>query len=60
MFVLWAVKKLFVLGNKEVEYTELEKEMMRRKIKARKEREMLEKGSVEVVQASVDPPSVSF
>ncbi|XWS46237.1 hypothetical protein CRYUN_Cryun14cG0047300 [Craigia yunnanensis] len=60
LFVLWAVKKLFVLGNKEVEYTELEKEMMRRKINARKEREMLEKGSVEVVQASVEPPSVFF
>ncbi|OMO64281.1 hypothetical protein CCACVL1_21888 [Corchorus capsularis] len=58
--VLWAVKKLFVLGNKGVEYTRLEKEMMRRKIKSRKEREMLEKGSVEVVQASVEPPSVSF
>ncbi|OMP08608.1 hypothetical protein COLO4_06282 [Corchorus olitorius] len=58
--VLWAVKKLFVLGNKGVEYTGLEKEMMRRKMKSRKEREMLEKGSVEVVQASVEPPSVSF
>ncbi|XP_017975378.1 PREDICTED: uncharacterized protein LOC18613973 isoform X3 [Theobroma cacao] len=58
--VLWAVKKLFVLGNKEVAYTELEKEMMRRKIKSRKEREMLEKGSVEVVQASEEPPNMSF
>ncbi|KAK6285803.1 hypothetical protein POUND7_011982 [Theobroma cacao] len=58
--VLWAVNKLFVLGNKEVAYTELEKEMMRRKIKSRKEREMLEKGSVEVVQASEEPPNMSF
>ncbi|XP_022734040.1 uncharacterized protein LOC111287639 isoform X2 [Durio zibethinus] len=60
LVVLWAVKKLFVLGNKEVEYTKLEKEMLRRKIKSRKEREVLQKGSVEVVQTSVDPPSVSF
>lgn len=59
LLVLWAVKKLFVHGNKEVEYTELEKEMMRRKIKSRKEREMSEKGTVEVVQASVEQPSVS-
>ncbi|XWS32040.1 hypothetical protein CRYUN_Cryun23aG0126900 [Craigia yunnanensis] len=34
--------------------------MMRRKIKSRKERKMLEKGSVEVVEASVELPSVSL
>ncbi|XVE77284.1 hypothetical protein DITRI_Ditri13aG0050000 [Diplodiscus trichospermus] len=60
LFLLWVVKKLFVLGDKGVEYTEMEKEMMRRKIKARKDREMLEKGNVEVVQASAEPPSMSF
>ncbi|XVF80241.1 hypothetical protein PTKIN_Ptkin15bG0055200 [Pterospermum kingtungense] len=59
LFVFWALKKLFVLGKKEVEYTELEKDMMRRKIKSRKEREMSKKGTVEVVQASVEPPSES-
>ncbi|XVF33165.1 hypothetical protein REPUB_Repub17cG0144900 [Reevesia pubescens] len=42
LLVLWAVKKLFVLGNKKVEFTESEK------------------GSVEIVQASVEPPGVSF
>ena len=46
---LWALKKLFSFGDKEVRHTEVEKEMMRRKIKSRKEKEMLEKFSVEVV-----------
>jgi hypothetical protein len=36
----------------------LEKEMMRRKMKSRKEREMLEKGRVGVVQESLEPPMV--
>ncbi|KAE9595813.1 hypothetical protein Lal_00030887 [Lupinus albus] len=49
LVVLWAVKKLFSFGDKEVEHTEKEKEMMRRKIKARKEKEMLVKGAVEVI-----------
>ncbi|XP_020226201.1 uncharacterized protein LOC109807902 [Cajanus cajan] len=51
LVVVWAVKKLFAFreGDKEVEYTETEKEMMRRKIKARKEKEKLVKGAVEVV-----------
>ena len=40
LFLLWAVKKLLVLGNKEVEYTEFEKEMMRRKKKSTKERDV--------------------
>ncbi|KAJ6723093.1 EMBRYO DEFECTIVE 1703-RELATED [Salix koriyanagi] len=55
---IWAVKKLFSFENKEEQYTELEKEMMRRKIKSRKEREMLEKGRVGVVQESLEPPMV--
>ncbi|GMI66788.1 embryo defective 1703 [Hibiscus trionum] len=59
LIVLWAAK-LFVRGKKEVECTQLEKEMMRRKIRSRKGREILEKGSVEVVQASVEQQSVSF
>ncbi|KAI5345813.1 PREDICTED: LOC109709874 isoform [Prunus dulcis] len=57
---LWALKKLFTIGNKEERYSELEKEMMRRKIKSRKEKEMLEKGSVEVVQASSELPLGPF
>lgn len=55
---IWAVKKLFSFGNKEEQCTELEKEMMRRKMKSRKEREMLEKGRVGVVQESLEPPMV--
>ncbi|KAM1019532.1 hypothetical protein ACFX13_041611 [Malus domestica] len=57
---LWALKKLFTFGNKEERYSELEKEMMRRKIKARKEKEMLEPSSVEVVQAAPELPLGSF
>ncbi|MED6224318.1 hypothetical protein PIB30_082844 [Stylosanthes scabra] len=49
MVVIWAVKKLFSIGGGELEYTGMEKEMMRRKIKARKEREVLVKGNVEVI-----------
>ena len=52
---LWALKKLFSFGDKEVRHTEVEKEMMRRKIKSRKEKEMLEKFSVEVVQQTPEP-----
>lgn len=56
--VLWAVKKLFSSGHKEVHYTEMEKEMMRRKIKWRKEREILEKVSMEVVQETSEPATL--
>ncbi|KAK8693596.1 hypothetical protein V6N13_071173 [Hibiscus sabdariffa] len=59
LIILWAAK-LFVRGKKESEFTQLEKEMMRRKIRSRKGREILEKGSVEVVQASAEPQSVPF
>ncbi|XP_044493596.1 uncharacterized protein LOC123216958 isoform X3 [Mangifera indica] len=60
LVVFWLVKKLFSFQGKEVHYTELEKEMMRRKIKSRKEKEMLEKGSVEVVQKEMEPPMETF
>ncbi|XP_008362644.2 uncharacterized protein LOC126620251 [Malus sylvestris] len=60
VIALWALKKLFTFGNKEERYSELEKEMMRRKIKARKEKEMLEPSSVEVVQAAPELPLGSF
>lgn len=54
---LWALKKLFSFGDKEVHHTEVEKEMMRRKIKSRKEKETLEleKVSVEVVLQTSEP-----
>lgn len=57
---LWALKKLFTSGNKEVQYTELEKEMMRRKIKSRKEKETLENVKVEVVQEPLEVPMSSI
>lgn len=57
--VVWAVKKLFTTGNREVEITSLEKEMMRRKIKSRKEKEQVGMGIVEVVQPSAELPMVS-
>ncbi|XP_061997177.1 uncharacterized protein LOC133714911 [Rosa rugosa] len=62
LIALWALKKLFGSGNKEEKYTELEKEMMMRKMKARQAKEVLEKGSleVEVVQESSEVPLDSF
>ncbi|PON36477.1 embryo defective [Parasponia andersonii] len=56
LIAVWAMKKLFSYGEKEVKLTELEKEMMRRKIKSRKEREVLDIGGVEVVQPVEQPP----
>ncbi|KAI9182297.1 hypothetical protein LWI28_023973 [Acer negundo] len=60
LIVCWAVKELFSFRKKEVHYTELEKKMMWRKIKSRKEKEPLEKGNVEVVQVATEPPMVTF
>ncbi|KAI4355241.1 hypothetical protein L6164_004034 [Bauhinia variegata] len=57
--VLWAVKKLFSFGDKKNEYTEMEKEMMRRKIKSRKEKEMLVKGTVEVIPEPSGLPMIN-
>ncbi|KAI8027348.1 E3 ubiquitin-protein ligase SINAT3 [Camellia lanceoleosa] len=50
LFVFWAMKAIFSGGKEKVEYTRLEKEIMRRKMKARKEKEKLVMGSVEVIQ----------
>lgn len=58
--LLFSLKKLFTFKKEEVEYTELEKEMMRRKIKSRKEKEVLENGRVEIIQVRAEPPKVSF
>ncbi|XP_027335946.1 uncharacterized protein LOC113849903 [Abrus precatorius] len=58
LVVLWAVKKLFAFGDKEVQYSEMEKEMMRRKVKARKEKEILVKGAVEVIPEPSETPVV--
>lgn len=58
--VLLVVKKVFTFGNKEVHLTELDKEMMRRKIKSRSEKELLEKGCIEVVKEASELPAVSI
>lgn len=50
-FVFWAMKRLFVADEDKTEYTRLEKEMLRRKMKARTVKEKLVKGSMEVIQA---------
>ncbi|XP_057454822.1 uncharacterized protein LOC130746270 [Lotus japonicus] len=60
LVVLWAVKKLFAFGDKEARHTEMEKEMMRRKIKARKERGVLAKGVVEVIPEPSETPVVNI
>jgi len=62
LVVMWVVKKLFAFGegDKEVEYTPLEKEMMRRKMKARKEKEKSVKGAVEVIAEPSETPVVDI
>lgn len=51
--VFWATKKsLMGREDEKKQLTQLEREMLRRKMKARMERESLEKGSVEVIQES--------
>uniref|UniRef100_A0A5B7BT08 Embryo defective 1703 n=1 Tax=Davidia involucrata TaxID=16924 RepID=A0A5B7BT08_DAVIN len=58
-FVFWAMKTMFSGGKDKAEYTRLEKEMIRRKIKARTEKEKLQKGCVEVIPDSTEPQMVS-
>lgn len=60
LVVFWVGRKLISFEKKRGHYTELEKEMMRRKINSRKEKEMLEKGSVQVVQGNTEPEGVTF
>ncbi|KAM7260952.1 hypothetical protein ACFE04_026427 [Oxalis oulophora] len=59
LVAVWALTKLFGLGNKKEEHTPLEKEMLRRKLKARelkeKEQPLLVKGSVVAVEKLADP-----
>ncbi|KAL8115074.1 hypothetical protein AgCh_021775 [Apium graveolens] len=50
--VFWAVKRLFKGDEDKSEYSMMEKEMLRRKMKARMEKDRLVKGNVEVIQAS--------
>ncbi|XP_045789389.1 uncharacterized protein LOC123884346 [Trifolium pratense] len=58
LVVMFAAKKLFSFGGKEVEYTEMEKKMMMRKVKARKEKERSMKGAVEVIHKTTEIPAV--
>ncbi|KAL0464922.1 UNVERIFIED_CONTAM: hypothetical protein Slati_0379800 [Sesamum latifolium] len=58
--VVWAIRGLLTVGKESKEYTRLEKEMLRRKIRARAESEKMVKGSVEVMQDPVEPKSMSF
>ncbi|XP_022871598.1 uncharacterized protein LOC111390737 [Olea europaea var. sylvestris] len=58
LFVVWAVRGVFTFREDSEEYTRLEKEMLRRKMKARMEREKMVKGSVEVMQDSTESTSV--
>ncbi|KAK6919973.1 hypothetical protein RJ641_015877 [Dillenia turbinata] len=59
LIAFWSLKRLLGVGEEKAELTRLEKEMLRRKIKARKEKESLEKGSVEVLQNSPIPSWLS-
>ncbi|KAK4418510.1 hypothetical protein Salat_2263800 [Sesamum alatum] len=58
--VVWAIRGLLTVGKDSKEYTGLEKEMLRRKVRARTEKEKMVKGSVEVMQDPVEPKSMSF
>ncbi|KAK4339405.1 hypothetical protein RND71_040867 [Anisodus tanguticus] len=58
-FFIWTVKRMFVTGKDgEEEYSRLEKEMLRRKMKARKERDKTVKGEVEVIQGTKEPDNM--
>ncbi|PIA48963.1 hypothetical protein AQUCO_01300083v1 [Aquilegia coerulea] len=54
-FVVCLVKEVFMVKNNGVELTRKEKEMLRRKMKLRMEKEKLEGGSVEVLPDVVKP-----
>ncbi|XP_047332834.1 uncharacterized protein LOC124936382 [Impatiens glandulifera] len=56
-FMVCGLKALFASREAKVlEYTRLEKDMLRRKVKAMKENDKLEKGSVEVIQGFKENP----
>ncbi|KAF3659159.1 putative E3 ubiquitin-protein ligase SINAT5-like [Capsicum annuum] len=60
-FLVWTVKKMFVVRNDgEEEYSRLEKEMLRRKMKARKEKEKAVKGEVEVIHGMEEPDNMTL
>ncbi|KAF8412111.1 hypothetical protein HHK36_000066 [Tetracentron sinense] len=58
-FVFWMMKRLLTVRNDEVELTKEEKEMLRRKMKSRMERETMQRGSVEILPDAQEPLMVS-
>ncbi|XP_073143986.1 uncharacterized protein [Henckelia pumila] len=60
LFVVWAIKGLFGVGEDSEKHTMLEKDMSRSKMEDRKEKEKMMKGSVEVIQDPTEPRSIPF
>lgn len=58
IFLVSAVKHMFAVGGHRQEYTSLEKEMLRRKIKARREIERNMVSSIEVIDDHTEPQNV--
>lgn len=65
VYVIMVASRLFKFGGSKPEYTRFEKEMMRRKVKARMKKDEKRKGTVEVIQdfpgqitASVERPQL--
>ncbi|OVA14703.1 hypothetical protein BVC80_1819g16 [Macleaya cordata] len=54
-FMYWTIKRIFISGNDVVELKREEKEMLRRKMKSRVEREKMERGTVEVIPHVSEP-----
>ncbi|CAA0816633.1 embryo defective 1703 [Striga hermonthica] len=58
--LIWAVRGIFLTGEKSKKLTRLEKEMLQRKVKARAENEKMAKGNVEIVTPLIEPQIVSL
>ncbi|KAF6136157.1 hypothetical protein GIB67_001566 [Kingdonia uniflora] len=55
-FIFWSIKKILEVGSDDrVELTMVDKEMLRRKMRSRAEKEKMEKGSVEVIEDVIEP-----
>lgn len=58
IFVISAVKHMFAVGEHRQEYTSLEKEMLRRKTKARRDKERNMESSIEVIDDHTEPKNI--
>lgn len=58
IFLISAVKRMFAVGEHRQEYASLEKEMLRRKIKARRDQENNMESSIEVIDDHKEPQNV--